>query len=190
MVIKKSILLRYNVNEVPIALKPMFYLYGYGIPFILFAYFLFVCLTSKIVITGKKHIEDNPTWYMKTSHVMLRFVGVKKIILGSSGHSGREAANKLVAYLKKGYSTVILPDGPSVPPFKMKKGAFHIALQSHVPIVPIRFKASPCFVSPNWDHRQWPIPFSEIKVIVGKAIYITEENFKSAYNQVTESLGK
>jgi len=216
---KKSIFSRYRVNEVPLIIKPMFYLYGYGIPFILFIYFLFVNLTSKIVFTGKEHLEDNPnyiiccwhtficlyftvflknrghvwlqhpTWYMKTSHVMLRFVGVKKIIFGSSGHSGREAANELVTYLTNGYSTVILPDGPSGPRFKMKKGAFHIALQTKVPIVPIRFEASPCFISSNWDYRRWPLPFSEIKVIVGKAIYITKETFESAYHQVSESLG-
>jgi lysophospholipid acyltransferase (LPLAT)-like uncharacterized protein len=57
---------------------------------------------------------QHPTWYMKPSHVMLRFIGVKKITLGSSGYSGKEAADQLVEYLKKGYSTVILPDGPSV----------------------------------------------------------------------------
>jgi hypothetical protein len=125
---------------------------------------------------------------MKPSHVMLRFVGVKKIILGSSGHSGRKAADELVIYLKNGYSTVILPDGPSGPPFKMKKGIFHIALQSNIPVVPIRFEARPCFVSPNWDCRRWPIPFSEIKVIVEEAIHITEENFESAYHQVSKSL--
>lgn len=101
---------------------------------------------------------------MKPSHVMLRFVGVRKIILVSSGHSGRTAADELVTHLKNGYSTVILPDGPSGPPFKMKKGIVHIALQSNIPVVPIRFEATPCFISPNWDSRRWPIPFSEIKV--------------------------
>ena len=215
---KKSIISRYHVNEVPLILKPIFYLYGYGIPFVLFLYFLFVHFTSRIVITGQKVFEDNPnciicfwhsficlyftvfyknrhhvwlqhpTWYMKTSHVMLRFVGVKKIILGSSGHSGRKAADELVTYLKNGYSTVILPDGPSGPPFQMKKGIFHIALQSNIPVVPIRFEAKPCFVSPNWDHRRWPIPFSEIKIIVEEPIHITENNFKWAYHHVSSIL--
>jgi hypothetical protein len=36
---------------------------------------------------------------MKPSHVMLRFVGVRKLILGSSGHSGRKAADELVIVL-------------------------------------------------------------------------------------------
>ena len=216
---KKSILSLYHVNEVPLILKPMFYLYGYSIPFFVFMYFLIVHLTSKITITGMKVFDDNsnyiicfwhtyiclyftvffknrnhvwlqhPTWYMKPSHVMLRFVGVRKIILGSSGHSGRTAADELVTYLKNGYSTVILPDGPSGPPFKMKKGIFHIALQSNIPIVPIRFEATPCFVIPNWDSRRWPLPFSKIEVTIEKAIHITEDNFDSAYHQVSSFLG-
>lgn len=216
---RKSILSRYHVNEVPIILKPIFYLYGYGIPFILFLYFLFVHFTSKIVITGNKNLDNNsnyiicfwhsficlyftvffknrnhawlqhPTWYMKPSHVLLQFAGVRKIILGSSGHSGRKAADELVTYLKNGYSTVILPDGPSGPPFKMKKGIVHIALQCNVPVVPIRFEAKPCFVIPNWDHRRWPLPFSKIKVTIDEAIYITEENFESAYHRVSVCLG-
>lgn len=214
----KSILSRYHVNEVPLILKPIFYLYGYGIPFILFLYFLFIRVTSKIVVKRNTDLDahpnyiicfwhtficlyftvfprnrnhvwlQHPTWYMKPSHVMLRFVGVKKIILGSSGHSGRKAATQLVTFLRKGYSTVILPDGPGGPPFKMKKGVFHIALQSNIPVVPIRFEAKPCFVSPNWDHRRWPVPFSRINVIIGKAIYITEKNFKSASHLVQKSL--
>ena len=85
---------------------------------------------------------------------------------------------------------MILPDGPSGPPFKMKKGLFHMALQSNIPIVPMRFEATPCFVSPNWDRRRWPIPFSRIKVKIDKAIYITEDNFDSAYYQLSSYLGE
>ena len=153
---KKSILSRYHVDEVPNIIKPLFYLYGYGIPLIGFFYCFIVHITSKIVFIGKENLNErsnyifcfwhsfiffyftiflrnrlhawmqHPTWFMKPAHVMLRFIGVKKIVLGSTGHSGKEAADRLVGYLKRGYSTVILPDGPSGPPFKMKKGALHI----------------------------------------------------------------
>lgn len=71
----------------------------------------------------------------------------------------------------------------------MKKGIVHIALQSNIPVVPIRFEATPCFISPNWDSRRWPIPFSEIKVIIEKAVHITEDNFDSAYHQVSSHIG-
>src|SRR4030067_3655898 len=191
---KNSILSRCHVNEVPIILNPIFYLYGYGIASLGFIYCLIVHLTSKIVFIGREQLKERSnyifcfwhtfiflyftvflrtrlhvwmqhlTWYMKPSHVMLQFIGVKKIVLGSSGYSGKEAADQLVEHLKKGSSTVLLPDGPSGPPFQMKKGALHISMQSDVPIVPMRFKTSRSFEISNWDRRKWPLPFSTIMV--------------------------
>ena len=216
---KKSFLSKYHANEVPLILKPIFYLYGYGIPFFGFIYLLVVRLTSKIVFIGRDQLEErsnyifcfwhtfislyftvflrhrlhvwmqHPTWYLKPSHVMLRFTGVEKIILGSSGYSGREAADQLVEYLKKGYSTVLLPDGPSGPPFQMKKGALHISMQSNVPIVPMRFKTSHSFEISNWDRRKWPLPFSTIAVEYGEPIQITKDNFEMGYDIISKFLG-
>jgi lysophospholipid acyltransferase (LPLAT)-like uncharacterized protein len=131
---------------------------------------------------------QHPTWYMKPSHVMLSFIGVKKIILGFSGYSGKEAADQLVEYLKKGFSTVILPDGPSGPPFKMKKGGLHISLQSNVPIAPMRFQTSNSIEIPYWDRRKWPLPFSRITVEFGEPIQITEDNFEMACDLISKSL--
>jgi len=216
---KISIFSKYHVNNVPLILKPIFYLYGYGIPILGFIYLLIVRLTSKIVFIRKDRLNErsnyifcfwhtfiflyfavflrsqlhvwmqHPTWYMKPSHVMLRFIGVKKIILGSSGYSGKEAAGQLVEYLKKGYSTVLLPDGPSGPPFQMKKGALHISLQSNVPIAPMRFRNTNSFEIPYWDRRRWPLPFSRITVEYGEPIQITEDNFERAYDLISKFLG-
>jgi lysophospholipid acyltransferase (LPLAT)-like uncharacterized protein len=116
-------------------------------------------------------------------------MGVKKIVLGSSGYSGKEAADQLVEYLKKGYSTVLLPDGPSGPPFQMKKGTLHISLQSHVPIIPMRFQTTNSFEIPYWDRRKWPLPFSTIMVEYGEPIQITKDNFEMAYDLIPKFLG-
>jgi hypothetical protein len=216
---KQSILSKYHVDNVPLILKPIFYLYGYGIPLLGLIYLFIVRLTSKVVFIRKDRVDDrsnyifcfwhtfiflyftvflrtrlhvwmqHPTWYIKPSHVMLRFIGVQKIILGSSGYSGKEAADQLVEYLKKGYSTVLLPDGPSGPPFQMKKGTLHISLQSHVPIAPMRFYSTNSFEIPYWDRRKWPLPFSRITVEYGEPIQITRENFEMAYDIVSRSLG-
>jgi lysophospholipid acyltransferase (LPLAT)-like uncharacterized protein len=94
-----------------------------------------------------------------------------------------------VEYLKKGYSTVLLPDGPSGPSLVAKKGFLHISLQSQVPIVPIQFKASKFFESHGWDRKKWPIPFSTIKVQFGKPTLISEGNFDEAYREITKALG-
>ena len=132
---------------------------------------------------------QHPTWYIKPSHVMLRFIGVKKIILGSSGYSGKEAADQLVEYLKQGYSTVLLPDGPSGPSHQMKKGILHISSQSNVPIVPMRFHITHSLEIPYWDRRKWPLPFSTITVEFGEPIRITKDNFEMAYDLISKSLG-
>jgi len=116
---------------------------------------------------------------------MLRFVGVRKIILGSTGNAGREAANQLVGYLKDRYSTVLLPDGPSGPPFQMKKGAFHISMQSNVPILPVRFYSFPSIEVKSWDQRKCPIPFSTITVEYGEPTQVTISNFEAVYDSIS-----
>ncbi len=48
---------------------------------------------------------QHPSWYMKPVHVLLRLLGVERIILGSTGHSGREAAEHVVEYLRQDKGT-------------------------------------------------------------------------------------
>lgn len=132
---------------------------------------------------------QHPLWYMKPIHLILRFAGIKKIILGSSQFSGRKAADELVEYLKEGYSTVILPDGPSGPTFVPKLGVFHISLKSEIPIVPIKFIVSKFFESGSWDRKKWPIPFSLIRVELGNAIQVTAESFDEDIVEITKALG-
>jgi len=197
----------------------MLYLYGYGISAVSFLYFALVHFTSRIEVKGRERIDteqnyilcfwhtyiciyftvflkikrhawlQHPAWYIKTSHILLKYAGVEKIILGSSGYSGKKAADRLVDYLKRGYSTVILPDGPSGPSYQMKKGALHISLQSGTPIIPVRLKATPQLVIPNWDRRKWPLPFSNIVVEFGEPIHVTQSNFTSVQGKIPDLLG-
>ena len=132
---------------------------------------------------------QHPLWYMKPIHLILYFAGIKKIILGSSRFSGRKAADELVEYLKEGYSTVLLPDGPSGPPFKPKAGVFHISLKSNVPIVPIKFDGSNFFEGKSWDRKKWPVPFSLIRVELGNPIHVTADNFDRNIAKITRALG-
>jgi lysophospholipid acyltransferase (LPLAT)-like uncharacterized protein len=132
---------------------------------------------------------QHPLWYMKPIHLILRFAGIKKIILGSSRFSGQKAADELVEYLKEGYSTVILPDGPSGPSFVPKLGVFHISLKSKIPIVPIKFDGSKFFESGSWDRKKWPIPFSLIRVMLGNPIQVTAESIDEDIVEIKKSLG-
>lgn len=132
----KSLFSRYRVDDIPLIIRPIFYLFGYGLGVLLFTVLLILRIATKVEITGqdnlKRHLNhifcywhsfvplallravpkipvvldrnshawmQHPSWYMKPIHVLLRLMGVEKIILGSTGHSGREAAEQVVEYL-------------------------------------------------------------------------------------------
>jgi len=131
---------------------------------------------------------QHPVWYMKPIHVLLHLMGVEKIVLGSTGHSGRQAADELVDYLQKGYSTVLNPDGPYGPAFVLKKGILHLALNSGVPIVAVRFSASSYCELKTWDRKKMPYPFSRMRVEFGDPIQVTSQNFETAAIQIEQQL--
>jgi len=130
---------------------------------------------------------NHPLWYMKPVHVLLHLLGVEKLVLGSSGNGGREAARTIVEYLKQGISTHINPDGPTGPSKTLKKGVLHLGAQSNVPVVPVRFSCSNQWVLKNtWDPKRIPLPFTDITIKYGSPIYITPEGLK----QSSETLQK
>ena len=137
---------------------------------------------SRILDRAPQAWMQHPIWYMKPIHVLLRLMGVKKIILGSTGHSGRDAAKLLVDYLRIGYSTVINPDGPNGPAFVLKKGILHLSLKSNVPIVPLRLSSSSFQELKTWDRKKFARPFSTIKMKIGEPIYVTSDNFENVHD--------
>lgn len=221
----KPILSRYRVDNIPLVLKPIFYLFGYGMGTILFFASLLLRITIKVEITGQENLREHsnhifchwhssvplatlcavpsifpvlgrgsyafmqhPSWYMKPCHVLLRLMGIEKIILGSTGHSGRKAADQLVEYLKRGYSTVVMPDGPNGPPFILKKGILHMSLQTEVPIVAMQFISSDYFEFNTWDRKKLSYPFSMIKLKIGNPIQVNSDNFTEVQNKITGAL--
>ena len=86
---------------------------------------------------GKREIQHNPVFGPLFTAAGVVFI--------DRGHTGRaiEALRPAVQALREGRSLVIAPEGtrsltPRPGPFK--KGAFHIAMQARVPIVPVVFK--------------------------------------------------
>lgn len=132
---------------------------------------------------------QHPLWYMKPIHVLLRLMGVKKIIMGSAGHSGREAAEQLLDHLRQGCSTFLNPDGPHGPAFVLKKGILHLSLESRVPIVVLRFSSSNFRELRTWDRKKLSYPFSTIEMEIGEPIHVTKENFAQAHDLIERKLG-
>ena len=223
---RKPILSRYQVDKVPIIIRPQFYLYGYGLGLLLFFLLLILRVTTKVKISGREKLREDsnhifclwhslvplalisatplipavldrasqawmqhPVWYMKPIHVLLHLMGVKKTILGSTGHSGRDAAELLVDYLRIGYSTVINPDGPNGPAFVPKKGVLYLSLKSNVPIVPLRFTSSSYRELKTWDRKKFARPFSMIEMKIGEPIYVTNDNFEHVHELLAGMMG-
>jgi lysophospholipid acyltransferase (LPLAT)-like uncharacterized protein len=209
---------RYSVDGVPLALRAPFYGYGYSLGIGLRAYLDLVHHTSTIEQLGREHLAassnhifcywheaaflypavfhrvrdhallQHPPWYMKPIHVFVALSGAR-LILGSSGHRGHKAAAALVGALREGHSTVILPDGPYGPLHALRKGILHIALQSGVPIVPLRFALTRFRRLGGWDRKIIPLPFGRIRVTYADSIRVEPNRLEEAAARVTMGLG-
>jgi lysophospholipid acyltransferase (LPLAT)-like uncharacterized protein len=127
---------------------------------------------------------QHPDAYMKPVHVAMRLAGIE-ILLGSEGEEGREAARELTSHLRAGGSTAISPDGPRGPSRVLKKGVLHLARDSGVPILPLRFSAS-WAIRAGWDGKVVPFPWSTITVSCGSPIAVTEGDFERAGHRLTD----
>ena len=215
----KPLVSRYRVDDVPPLLRPLHNVYSYSAAATLFGYAQLVRATSTIEIVGQEKLDElatyiycywhtytpvyfccfphhsdhawmqHPAWMVKHVHIMVRMLGVRYLVYGSTGHSGREAADMVVCLLRHGCSTALMPDGPRGPAGVLKDGVLHISQQSSVPIVPIRFRPSSYVRLSGWDRKHFPVPFGRIVVEYGTPVVVTESNFEVARRQVREQLG-
>jgi lysophospholipid acyltransferase (LPLAT)-like uncharacterized protein len=130
----------------------------------------------------------HPLLYMVHMWVLVRLLGVQKLIPGSTGNDGYKAACELIEALKSGYSTMICPDGPSGPSQVLKKGVLHIAAKSRVQIVPLHFTPKPSIWIRSWDKKLFPIPFGHLEVKIGQPIEVTTQNQKLIETALTSAL--
>lgn len=206
-----------RVDAVAWYLRPLFWIYGYGVGVLVYLWVRLLKLTCTIRYVGaaipleppavyciwhhdlplyfavfnsvKKQVWMNhPAWYMKPIHVLLYLTGVKHICLGSSGNSGKEALQKVIAYLKQGYATTVASDGPSGPAQVLKPGVLWMSRDAQVPVVPLRFSAKHSIRLGGWDGKYVPFLFTTITVFVGEKVFVTEENMLQSQSIITAHL--
>jgi lysophospholipid acyltransferase (LPLAT)-like uncharacterized protein len=139
---------------------------------------------------GRFVMLNHPMWYMKPVHFALDRLGVEKLVLGSTGHGGRKAADQLVEFLREGWSTHINPDGPAGPPKALKKGVLHLALQSGVPIIAVKIEVqSERVLRSSWDGKRLPLPFTRITILLERPLVVTPGNFEASAARLAKALG-
>jgi len=109
--------------------------------------------------------------------------------MGSAGHGGIEAAERIAESLAEGYSTFVCPDGPSGPARRLKRGVLHMASKAGTPIVPMRISSDRAVWLPRWDRFCLPLPSATVRVRCEEAIRVTEEGFDEAEARLVAALG-
>jgi len=209
----------YTVTNVPVLLKPLFWLYGYSLAIIFYAIFLLVHATVRIEYRNRAVLESNenhifsmwhenlighfvvfthydrdfvwlnhPFWYMKPIHIVLYWMGTKKLMLGSSGNSGKKALAEVISALKQGSNTMINPDGPKGPIRKVKDGVLNMGIETGIPVIPLKITSSTAFTIPTWDKKRFPFPFSKVIVEYGEPILVTDKNKEEARQHLHASM--
>ena len=85
----------------------------------------------------------------------------------------RQRTDALVAGVRGGQNTVVMPDGPHGPRRRARPGAALTAAATGIPLVPLRFEAKRCWNLGGWDQKQLPIPFvSRWTLTVGAPIAV------------------
>jgi lysophospholipid acyltransferase (LPLAT)-like uncharacterized protein len=209
---------RTRVDNVPLLLQPFFILFGYGVGLTQFAYSCLIHWTCRIRVEGRDALPADrnciyavwhgdlqsyfcvflqhrrhtwmmhPIWYLKPIQICMRLCGIDRIILGSSGNGGRQAAEQLMQELREGRWTGLAPDGPAGPSRVAKRGVGHIAAQTGLPIVPLRFTLSHALELPTWDRKRLAVPFSTITVRFGQPIFVERRNLDPAMRELAQAL--
>jgi len=131
---------------------------------------------------------NHPAWYMKGVHIFLGWMGVGTLVLGSSGHGGRRALQRLVPLVEKGSSTCLNPDGPYGPARVVKDGVLDLAQQTGLPIVAIRIYCSRALRLPSWDQKLVPLPGSRVELIYSSPWHVTAETRESVRARIQSHL--
>ena len=134
---------------------------------------------------------NHPLWYMKPVHVLLRHLGIKELVLGSTGHDGQAAMELLARRLREtATSSMMAVDGPAGPRYYLRKGCFHLALKTGLPIVPVRFEISDAYrLAFTWDRKIWPKYGSTLVAELGAPIQIeSEQDIEACARLLPEAL--
>lgn len=131
---------------------------------------------------------NHPIWYMRPVHLLLAWNGVRDLALGSTGHGGQAALERIVGYLRAGYRTTMAVDGPGGPANVVKRGALDMALASGRPIVAIRFEYEHAVRIAGWDRKWLPWPGSRIRIRESEPLFVTPQNYEAQRQRLTSLL--
>ena len=89
-----------------------------------------------------------------------------------------------------GYSICLSPDGPGGPSMCIQDGTLYFAKMSGAPIIPVCVSASRCRFMDSWDRYMVVKPFSRVKCVVGKPVFVSRRATDDEFNKIKNDLEK
>ena len=98
-----------------------------------------------------------------------------QVIRGSSSKGGSRSLLKLYKELITGATTVLTPDGPTGPIYKVKPGIVYLQEKSNGAIIPLGIAIDKKIEVNSWDKLKIPLPFSKAVLNIGKPIKLPKD---------------
>jgi lysophospholipid acyltransferase (LPLAT)-like uncharacterized protein len=133
---------------------------------------------------------QHPALFMTPVHAMLRLMGVAALAFGSSGSGGRQALREVIDFLRRGYATVITPDGPAGPEKELKPGVLIMSADSDAPVIPVSFQVSRAWRLPTWDRKILPKPFSTVHIRFHPPVHVADSGNQDVQARIEHLLNR
>lgn len=126
---------------------------------------------------------------------VIRLTGSVPCRGGSAGRrrqkGGREALEEMAERMRRFHQVgALLLDATQGPPRRAKWGALDLARRTGFPILPYAADAWPRLLLPTWDRTMIPLPFGELRVIIGEPYYVPAETDKHDLRRRAAELGE
>ena len=96
-------------------------------------------------------------------------------VRGSSTRGGTGALVEMIRLMRSGFATAFTVDGPRGPRYEAKLGPVLLAKKTGEPLLPFLLECKKFWSVNSWDKPQIPKPFSRVKLMIEKPIYVSAE---------------
>ncbi len=96
-----------------------------------------------------------------------------KAVRGSTSRGGLRALSRLIKLLRQSSRpTIVIPDGPRGPRFRVQPGIILLAAKTGYPILPLTYSARRIKVFASWDRFILPTPFNRWRITYGTPLHV------------------
>ena len=97
-------------------------------------------------------------------------------VRGSSTRGGTGALVEMIRLMRSGFATAFTIDGPRGPRYEAKLGPILLAKKTGEPLLPFLLECKQFWSVSSWDKPQIPKPFTRVKLMIEKPIYVPAES--------------